>query len=129
MLIEFPHQPSDSSKSCVTEIGPPVKARVGIPENPRWNRRTGSERSPQHPFPRLVHARAHDVLTTMPKLSMHPTSTGPDGLRRWVVQTLPDDFQDGDLFPSPRSDDFLGTKEEARAELKRRSSGKPDTSS
>jgi len=64
----------------------------------------------------------------MPKLSMHPTSEGPDGVARWVVQTLPDDFQDGDLFPPPQLDDFSGTKEEARAEFKRRSSAKPDES-
>jgi len=60
-------------------------------------------------------------MTPIPKLRMHPTSKGADGRDRWLVQELPDDFQDGDLFPTPRSGDFFGTKEEARAELKRRS--------
>jgi hypothetical protein len=34
---------------------------------------------------------------------------------------LPEDFVEGDLFPSPESGDFSGTEEEARAELERRS--------
>jgi hypothetical protein len=41
---------------------------------------------------------------------------------------LPEGFEDGDLFPSPQSDDFSGTEEEARAELERRSLAKPDES-
>lgn len=59
----------------------------------------------------------------MAKLSMRETHDAAGKPAGWVVQTLPEDFRDGDLWPGPQTGDFYGTKEECQAELNRRMGG------